>query len=97
MGDPTVSRVERFTYDATTRTARMTGSYAPEPAAISQTGGSAQTLPNGRTLVSFGPAGRVEEVDSAGRVMWRIEGNPGYVFRAQRVRSLYRPGVGTPR
>jgi hypothetical protein len=24
-------------------------------------------------------------------------GNAGYVFRAQRVRSLYRPGVGDPR
>jgi hypothetical protein len=29
-------------------------------------------------------------------VVWRIEGNPGYVFRAQRIRSLYRPGGGTP-
>jgi hypothetical protein len=47
--------------------------------------------------VSFGPARRVEEYDASGRVVWRIEGNPGYVFRAQRIRSLYQPGVGLPR
>ena len=39
-------------------------------------------------LVSFGTAGRVEEHDAAGRVAWRIEGSAGYVFRAQRIRSL---------
>jgi len=39
----------------------------------------------------------VEEYDAAGNVMWRIEGDAGYVFRAQRIRSLYEPGVGTAR
>jgi hypothetical protein len=62
-----------------------------------QLGGSVQELPGGRTLVSFGTAGRVEEYDAAGNVVWRIEGNPGYVFRAQRISSLYAPGVGLPR
>lgn len=47
--------------------------------------------------MSFGTAGRVEEYDATGRVVWRIEGNAGYVFRAQRIRSLYAPGVGTAR
>jgi len=45
----------------------------------------------------FGTAGRVEEYDSAGRVVWQIDGNPGYVFRAQRVRSLYNPGTDLTR
>ena len=31
---------------------------------------------------------------SDGRVVWRIVGNAGYVFRAQRFPSLYAPGVG---
>jgi hypothetical protein len=35
----------------------------------------------------------VEEYDATGALTWLIEGNPGYVFRAQRIRSLYRPGV----
>jgi hypothetical protein len=39
----------------------------------------------------------VEEYDAAGNVVWRIEGEPGYVFRAQRIISLYQPGVGLPR
>jgi hypothetical protein len=29
--------------------------------------------------------------------VWRIDGHAGYVFRAQRIRSLYAPGVDTPR
>ena len=54
-------------------------------------------MPDGRTLVSFGTAGRVEEYDATGNVVWRIEASPGYVFRAQRMKSLYQPGVGLPR
>ncbi len=60
-------------------------------------GGSTQDLPGDRTLVSFGPAGRVEEYAASGAMVWHIEGNPGYVFRAQRINSLYKPGVGLPR
>ena len=97
LGDPTSSRVLRYDADAVPPNARLVGSYMPTPAAISLTGGSTQELPGGRTLVSFGPAGRVEEYDASGRVVWRIEGNPGYVFRAQRILSLYRPGVGVAR
>ena len=41
----------------------------------------------------YGTAGRVEEYDASGRRVWQIEENPGYVFRAQRVSSLYAPGV----
>ena len=54
-------------------------------------------MPDGRTLVSFGTAGRVEEYDATGNVVWRIEASPGCVFRAQRMKSLYQPGVGLPR
>jgi hypothetical protein len=97
LGDPTSSRVERYEYDAMLHTARTIDSYRPDPPAICPTGGSAQNLAGGRTLVSFGPAGRVEEYDEFGHVVWRIDGNAGYVFRAQRIRSLYSPGVGSPR
>jgi len=64
---------------------------------VTQIGGSTQPLPGGHTLVSFGTAGRVEEYDAVGSVVWRIEGNAGYVFRAQRIPSLYTPGVGAAR
>src|SRR5437764_841407 len=97
LGDPTASRAERYVYDAELHTAQLVASYGPSPGVTAQLGGSTQDLPGGRTLVSFGPAGRVEEYDASGQVVWHIEGNPGYVFRAQRIRSLYRPGVGSPR
>jgi hypothetical protein len=97
LGSPGESRAERYTVDEAARTARLAHSYSSIPAVVTQIGGSVQSLPGGRTLVSFGTAGRVEEYDAAGRVMWAIEGNAGYVFRAQRIRSLYAPGVGTAR
>jgi hypothetical protein len=47
--------------------------------------------------VSFGNGNAVQEYDALGNGVWRIVGNSGYIFRAQRIRSLYRPGVGDPR
>ena len=44
-------------------------------------------------LVAYGDGNRVQEYDAAGNVTWEIHGNPGYVFRAQRIASLYHPGV----
>lgn len=96
-GDPQESRAERYVLDEAARTARLVHAYGSAPRVVTDIGGSVQTLANGRTLVSFGTAGRVEEYDASGRLTWRIEGNPGYVFRAQRIRSLYAPGVGTSR
>jgi hypothetical protein len=91
------SRGERYTIDEPAHTALLSQSYHSTPGVVTQIGGSVQNLDGGRTLVSFGTAGRVEEYDPTGRVIWRIDGNPGYIFRAQRIRSLYAPGVGTSR
>ncbi len=96
LGDPAGSRAERYVYDAALHTARLIASYGPDPGVTASLGGSTQDLPGGRTLVSFGPGGRVEEYDASGAMVWHIEGNSGYVFRAQRIRSLYRPGVASP-
>ena len=97
LGTPGESRAERYAVDEATLTVRLAQSYGSIPGVVTQIGGSVQSLAGGRTLVSFGTAGRVEEYDAAGRVVWRIEGNAGYVFRAQRIRSLYAPGVETAR
>ena len=78
-------------------TARLVGSYSSTPSVVTLIGGSVQKLSGGRTLVSFGTAGRVEEYDAGGQVKWSITGVAGYVFRAERIRSLYVPGVGTMR
>jgi len=97
LGEPAGSRAERFEYDEVRKTVRLAGVYVASPSVIAQQGGTTQELPGGRTLVAYGNGGRVEEYDAAGNVMWRIHGNPGYVFRAQRIRSLYHPGVGLTR
>jgi hypothetical protein len=97
LGNPAESRAERYAIDEATHTARLVRSYGSAPGVVTEIGGSVQPLADGRTLVSFGTAGRVEEYDADGRVVWRIAGNPGYVFRAQRIVSLYAPGVGTAR
>lgn len=92
-GDPSATRAERYRYDAAARRAWLVNSYGSLPTVIAELGGTTQALPGGRILVAYGNGGRVEEYDSAGAVVWRIEGDPGYVFRAQRIWSLYRPGV----
>jgi hypothetical protein len=97
LGDTAASRAERYVLDETRKTARLVRSYESMPSVVTPVGGSVQDLAGGRTLVSFGTAGRVEEYDAAGRVVWRIEQGAGYVFRAQRIGSLYAPGAGAAR
>ena len=96
-GDPAESRAEHYTVDAAARRATLVRSYGAVPAVVTQIGGSVQPLAGGRTLVTFGTEGRVEEYDATGRRLWHISGNPGYVFRAQRIASLYAPGAGDTR
>jgi hypothetical protein len=97
LGEKLGSRAERYVLDEARHTAWLSVAYASSAGVIAQLGGNTQALSGGRTLVSFGNGGGVEEYDVAGNVVWRVEGNPGYVFRAHRIRSLYRPGVGDPR
>ena len=96
-GEAAGSRAERYVLDEAGRTARLAGVYAPAVAVRATLGGTTQHLAEGRTLVAFGDGGAVQEYDRHGSVVWQIEGDPGYVFRAQRIRSLYHPGVGDAR
>lgn len=97
FGEATGSRAERYVVDEAARTARLAGTYAPALATRATLGGTTQNLPEGRTLVAFGDGGVVQEYDREGAVVWQIDGNAGYVFRAQRIGSLYQPGVGLAR
>ena len=97
IGDRLASRAERYAIDPTQHVARLVQSFSPLPPVVTEIGGSVQPVAGGHTLVSYGTAGRVEEYDASGRVVWRIDGDAGYVFRAQRILSLYAPGVGTAR
>src|SRR6476661_2509677 len=97
IGDRTATRAERYAIDPGQHLARLVQSLASLPPVITEIGGSVQPVAGGHVLVSFGTAGRVEEYDADGNVVWHIVGDAGYVFRAQRIRSLYSPGVGTAR
>jgi hypothetical protein len=97
MGEPTGSRAERYTFDDATRTASLVASFSSAPAVTAQLGGATQYLSGNRTLVAYGNGFRVQEYDGVGQVVWEIQGSPGYIFRAQRILSLYSPGVGTAR
>jgi hypothetical protein len=97
LGEAAGSRAERYEYDEGLRTARLTSVYVAGGGVVAELGGTTQNLPDGHVLVSYGNGSRVEEYDAEGNVVWRIEGNPGYVFRAQRIGSLYQPGVNLPR
>ena len=81
------SRYERYAVDVVTMTATLEQWYSSSVQTL--IGGSVQQSGAGRFLVSFGTQGRVEEFDQSGATLWRISGNPGYVFRAQRINSLY--------
>jgi hypothetical protein len=97
LGEPGGSRAERYVIDATASIARMSAAYGMLARLTGDVGGSAQGMSDGHTLVSFGSGNGVEEYDATGTMVWKLLGSTGYVFRAQRVRSLYTPGVGDAR
>jgi hypothetical protein len=97
FGQAEGSRAERFVLDEAHHTARLAGVYAPASPTRASLGGTTQQLPGHHTLVAFGDGGVVQEYDEDGNVVWEIEGNPGYIFRAQRIRSLYHPELGLVR
>jgi outer membrane protein assembly factor BamB len=96
LGMSGTSRGERYQLNSTTHTARTSVSFPAPSGLVAQLGGSTQSLGK-HTLVAFGNGGGLYEYDADGSVVWHVVGNAGYVFRAQRIRSLYHPGAGDPR
>lgn len=92
---PAQSRAVEYSLDTSAMVARMVWEYRPQPSVASPIMGSAQRLASGNTLVGFGAAGRVAEVDGDGVAVW--EGSlitdagaaPIQFYRALRVPSLY--------
>jgi arylsulfate sulfotransferase len=96
-GLATPSRLVRYLVNEQTMTALMEWSFIDAPDTWTQVGGSTQFYTNGHGLVSFGREGRVIEVDPTGNRVWELTGLDGmYVFRAQRLSSLYTAGRGEP-
>jgi len=89
------SRLARYLINPTTHTALMVWQFVDAPTTWTLVGGSTQYHPDGHATVSFGRAGRVVEVDEAGNRVWELTGlNGTYVFRVQRLHTLYAAGRG---
>lgn len=93
---PTHARAVEYSLDTGARVARLEWEYAPDPPIASPIMGSVQRLIDGNTLIGFGAAGRIDEVNAAGRPVWRAVLTRGTAstgvpfYRAVRVASLYR-------
>jgi len=84
------SRLVRFQMDPVAKTAQLIWEFRDSDTTYTFVGGSTQAHANGHGLVSFGVEGRVIEVDALGNRAWELTGIDGvYVFRAQRIPSLY--------
>jgi hypothetical protein len=87
---PPVSRAVEYALDVPHRIATMVWEYRPDIFTIAF--GSVQRLSNGNTLVGFGYAGEIHEVDPQGKVVARATFayslRPAF-YRATRIASLY--------
>jgi Arylsulfotransferase (ASST) len=89
------SRFVRYLINEENHTALLVMEFVDSPTTFTNVGGNTQYYANGHAAVSFGKAGRVVEVDPAGNRAWELSGPEGnYVFRVQRIHSLYTPGIG---
>jgi hypothetical protein len=92
---PRPARAVEYALDPLGRTATLVWQYQPNPPIISPIMGSVQRLvQSGATLIGFGAAGRVVEVDRDGSVRWAAtlasrDGVPVSFYRAIRLTSLY--------
>jgi hypothetical protein len=84
------SRLLRYEVSEQARTATFQWEYIDGPGIHTLVGGNTQVYADGGALVSFGKEGRVVEVDEFGQKRWELTGiDDVYVFRAQRIPSLY--------
>ena len=85
-----VLRLVRYRINEAAMTAELLWEFIDSPTTHTAVGGSTDVLEDNGALVSFGRAGRVVETDAAGQRKWELTGIDGmYVFRAQRIPSLY--------
>ncbi len=91
LHSPPTSRAVEYHLDEPAKTATLVWEYRHEPSLYSFALGFAQRLSNGNTLICFGTAQRIIEVDPAGMKVWdlKIDEPNRFVYRAFRIHSLY--------
>jgi hypothetical protein len=86
------SRAVEYVIDTVAKTATLLWQYLPNPAIFTPYVGSVQRLDNGHTLVGFGAAGQIHEVDATsnlvGSAYFQLNGQQIF-YRANRIQSLY--------
>jgi hypothetical protein len=90
---PPHTRAVEYALDETKKIATMVWEYEPQPALLTTAFGSVQRLSNGNTLVGFGYAGQIHEVDAQSNVVAKatfVYGGQSTFYRAIRIASLYR-------
>ena len=90
---PPESRAVEYELDTQAMTARQVWEFRHEPPLYTPFVGSVQRLQNGNTVVGFGGAGTVTEVDPSGTVVWEgelfVENVSAQFYRGRRILSLY--------
>jgi hypothetical protein len=86
---PPESRAAEYRLDVLSKTATLVWQYRRSPPLFARIAGSVQRLPNGHTLIAWGPRGVVSEVDGAGQTIWETT-TPGFgVYRARSLATPY--------
>jgi hypothetical protein len=89
---PPHTRAVEYAIDETKKTATMVWEYVPSPVIFTDAVGSVQRLKSGNTLVGFGLAGQIHEVNAQGKVAgigFYTLRQRGAFYRATRIASLY--------
>jgi hypothetical protein len=91
LHSPPTSRAVEYKLDEQSKIAELVWEYRHEPPLYGFALGFAQRLANGNTLICYGTAQRVIEVDRASTKQWElvIHGPQIYAYRAFRIDSLY--------
>jgi Arylsulfotransferase (ASST) len=89
---PPHTRAVEYAVDVASKTATMVWEYEPNPVIFTDAVGSVQRLKSGNTLVGFGLAGQIHEVNAQGKPVgvgiYTLH-KRGAFYRAIRVASLY--------
>lgn len=91
LHSPPTSRAVEYALDENAKTARLVWEYRHDPVLYGFALGFAQRLANGNTLICYGIAQRIIEVDAAGNTVWdlKIDEPNRFAYRAFRIESLY--------
>lgn len=91
LHNPQASRAVEYRLNEAAKTAELVWEYLNEPPLYSFALGFAQRLSNGNTLICYGAAQRVIEVDMSGAKQWELAlaNSTDFVYRAFKIDSLY--------